>query len=477
MSESNLDGNKKQKLLQELPSVDEMLKSPEGIKWLETYPRRYVLKAIRDVIEARRKEILVADSTLREVSSSDTSIEGIIRDVEINIKKLSAFSLRPLINATGIVIHTNLGRSVLSDKILENVGRVSASYSNLEYNLEEGKRGKRYAHITGILRDITGAEAALIVNNNAAAVLLCLSALAKGKEVIVSRGELVEIGGSFRLPDIMSTSGAILKEIGTTNKTHLYDYKNAINENTGLILKVHQSNYRITGFTEDVSVKDLKELSKKRSIPLMYDLGSGCMIDLKPYGIHSEPSVQEIVEAGVDVITFSGDKLLGGPQGGVIVGRKEHIERLQKNPLTRALRIDKLTLAAFEATLMEYADEAKAVENIPTLKMLLEKPGKIKERAKKIALQIKRHLKKAQIDVVEDASKAGGGSLPEMDFPTYAVSIRPEGISVNELEERLRKGAPPIIARIKDNALLFDARTVMDSEIEALVKGVHAALY
>jgi len=462
--------NEKQKLLQELPSVDEILKSPDGIRWCETYPRRFVLKAIREIIEIRRKEII-------EVSSSDVSIEGMAKDIEAKIQKLSAFSLRPLINATGIVIHTNLGRSILSEKILENVKRVSESYSNLEYNLDEGKRGKRYAHITGLLREITGAESALIVNNNAAAVFLSLSTLAKGREVVVSRGELVEIGGSFRVPDVMASSGAILREVGATNKTHLRDYKNAINENTALILKVHQSNFRITGFTEDVSIEELKKLSEKYNIPLMYDLGSGCMIDLRPYGVYSEPSVQEIMKSGVDIITFSGDKLLGGPQGGVIVGRKELIEKMQKNPLTRAVRIDKLTLAAFEAVLMEYVDLEKAIENIPTLNMLLQKPETIHERAKKIASGIKRHVKNAEVEVISDKSKAGGGSLPEMDFPTYAVSIKPENISVNELEERLRKGMPPIVARIKDDALLIDARTIRSRAIEELVKGVNAALY
>ncbi|OGW57746.1 MAG: L-seryl-tRNA(Sec) selenium transferase [Nitrospirae bacterium RBG_16_43_8] len=462
--------NEKQKLLKELPSVDEILKNNNGVKWCRTYPRKYVLQAIRDVIEMRRKEIM-------EASSTDVSVEGMSGEIEMKIEKLSAFSLQPVINATGIVIHTNLGRSVLSEKILDNVRKIAESYSNLEYNLEEGRRGKRYAHITKILREITGAEDALIVNNNAAAVLLCLNTLAKGREVIVSRGELVEIGGSFRVPDIMSLSGAVLREVGTTNKTHLYDYRNAINENTALILKVHQSNYRISGFTEEVPISELKKLSEKYHIPVMYDLGSGCMIDLKPYGIHSEPAVQEIVGSGVDVVTFSGDKLLGGPQGGVIVGRKEYIEKLQKNPLTRAIRIDKLTLAAFEATLMEYLDEDKAVENIPMLKMLLQKPEKIKERAKKIALELKRKVKAAKIEITEDTSKAGGGSLPEIEFPTYAVLISPANISVNDLEERLRKGTPAIIARIKDNALLLDARTIRGDEIGSLVKGINAALY
>ncbi|MCX5717084.1 MAG: L-seryl-tRNA(Sec) selenium transferase [Nitrospirae bacterium] len=462
--------SEKQKLLKELPSVDEILKSNDGVKWCRTYPRKYVLQAIRDVIDMRRKEIL-------ELSSSDVSIEEISGDIEMKIEKLSAFSLQPVINATGIVIHTNLGRSVLSEKILDNVRKIAESYSNLEYNLEAGRRGKRYAHITRILREITDAEDALIVNNNAAAVLLCLSALAKGKEVIVSRGELVEIGGSFRVPDIMSLSGVVLREVGTTNKTHLDDYKNAINESTALILKVHQSNYRISGFTEEVPVADLKKLSEKYHIPVMYDLGSGCMIDLKPYGIYSEPSVQEIVKSGVDIVTFSGDKLLGGPQGGVIIGKKEYIEKLQKNPLTRAIRVDKLTLAAFEATLMEYLDEDKAVKNIPTLKMLLQKPERIKERAKKIARLLKRKVKAAKIEITEDTSKSGGGSLPEIEFPTYGVLVSPENISVNDLEEKLRKGAPVIVARIKDDALLLDARTIREDEIGILVKGVHAALY
>ncbi|NCO84577.1 MAG: L-seryl-tRNA(Sec) selenium transferase [Nitrospirae bacterium CG02_land_8_20_14_3_00_44_33] len=466
--------SEKQKLLKELPSVDEILKGDAGVRWCRAYPRRYVLQAIRDVIDMRRKEIM-------DASSTDVSVEGMTGEIEMKIEKLSAFSLQPVINATGIVIHTNLGRSILSEKILDNVKKIAESYSNLEYNLEEGRRGKRYAHITGILREITGAEDALIVNNNAAAVLLCLSALAKGREVIVSRGELVEIGGSFRVPDIMSLSGAVLREVGTTNKTHLYDYKNAINENTALILKVHKSNYRISGFTEEAPAADLKKLSEEYHIPVMYDIGSGCMIDLKPYGIHSEPSVREIIKSGVDVVTFSGDKLLGGPQGGVIVGRKEYIEKLQKNPLTRALRIDKLTLAAFEAALMEYLDEDKAVENIPTLKMLLQKPERIKERAKQIALRLKRKCasggKAAKIEVTEDTSKAGGGSLPEIEFPTYAVLISPENISVNDLEERLRKGTPAIIARIKDHALLLDARTIRADEIDSLVQGVNAALY
>jgi L-seryl-tRNA(Ser) seleniumtransferase len=290
------DMNEKQKLLSTLPSVDEILKSRQSMEWLNTYPRRYVLKAIREAIDLRRKEII-------EGFDTDLSEEVMMADIENIIERLSSYSLIPLINATGVVIHTNLGRSILSKKALENIKQVSESYSNLEYNIEEGKRGKRYTHIKRILREVTGAEDALVVNNNAAAVLLCLNTLAKGKEVIVSRGELVEIGGSFRMPEIMAASGAILREVGTTNKTHLYDYKKAINENTALILKVHKSNFRVIGFSDEVSVEDLVSIGSRHQVPVMFDLGSGCIIDLKPFGIHNEPLVKEIVSTGIDITT------------------------------------------------------------------------------------------------------------------------------------------------------------------------------
>lgn len=461
--------SEKHKLLSNLPSVDEILKSEQGIKWLGNYPRGHVLQAVRESIDSRRKKIV-------EGADIDLSEEVMTADIENMIERLSSYSLKPLINATGVVIHTNLGRSILSEKALENVKKVSGSYSNLEYDIEKGKRGKRYAHIKRILRDATGAEDALVVNNNAAAVLLCLNTLSKGREVIVSRGELVEIGGSFRMPEIMSASGAILREVGTTNKTHLSDFKKAINENTALILKVHKSNFRIIGFSEEVSIEDLVSLCKGHQIPLMFDLGSGCLIDLKPFGIYGEPAVKEIVKTEVDLTTFSGDKLLGGPQGGVIVGKREYIERIQKNPMTRAMRVDKLTLAGFEATLMEYIDEEKAVKNIPTLRMLLQNPGRIKVRADKIARRLKKELKDINIDVSADSSRAGGGSLPEVDLPTYVVILKSDGLSVNDFEERLRKGNPPIIARIKEDSLILDARTIREVDLDRLVKGIKSAL-
>lgn len=461
----------KQKLLSSLPSVDEILKSEKGLQWQESYPRRNVLKAIREIIEGKRQAILKDE--LKEIA-----MDVILTEVQKRIAKLSEFSLKPVINATGVVIHTNLGRSVLSEEILENVKKAACEYSNLEYDLEKGERGKRYSHIQRLLNEITGAESSLIVNNNAAAVFVCLSALAKGGEVIVSRGELVEIGGSFRVPDVMASSGAILREVGTTNKTHLHDYERAINENTALLLKVHQSNFRTIGFTRQVEIDELATLSRKHNIPVMFDLGSGCLIDLKPYGIHIEPTVQDIVKSGCDIVTFSGDKLLGGPQGGIIVGKAELIEKIAKNPLMRAVRIDKLTLAAFEAVLMSYLDEDKAKKEIPTLNMLLQDVNGIKARAKKIATRLHREIKQsvAEIDVMEDSSQSGGGALPEIEFKTYVVAIKPKKLSVNKLEERLRHGNPPIIARIKDDMLIIDARTIMNHEIEALVKGTAAAV-
>ncbi len=458
-----------QKLLSTLPSVDELLKSPSGSKWLSEFKRKIVLQAVREVISSRRNDLREG----RQVAVSPESLEA---DILERIGQLSSYSLIPVINATGIVVHTNLGRAILSEKALENVLEAGRCYTNLEFDLEKGKRGKRHTHTKRLLRQIMGAEDAFIVNNNAAAVFLCLNTLAKGREVIVSRGELVEIGGSFRVPDVMAASGAVLREVGTTNKTHLRDYINGISENTALILKVHQSNYRIMGFTEDVPIADLVSLGKRNQIPVMYDLGSGCLIDLKSYGVHSEPSAQEVIKAGVDIITFSGDKLFGGPQAGVIAGGKQYVEAMQKNPLARALRVDKLTIAAFEATLMEYLDAETAAKSVPVLAMLFQPLEEIRGRANRMAAGLRRALGKENVKVVRDSSKAGGGSLPEIEFPTFAVSLQPHGISVNELEARLRNRPIPVIGRIKDRMLLLDARTVRNSEISEIIEAVLSAL-
>ena len=449
--------------LSQLPQIDECLKSSCGQKWLESYYRKTVIRSIREVVDSKRKEILKG-------ADPEISIDAMAADIEKRIIKLSSYKLRSLINASGVVIHTNLGRAILSDKAIENVTAAAGSYSNLEYEIAKGKRGKRYSHIKDIICELTGAEDAVVVNNNAAAVLICLDTFAKGKEVIVSRGELVEIGGSFRIPAVMQSSGAVLREIGTTNKTHLSDYENALCGNTALFLKVHQSNYKVIGFTEEVSVEQLVKLGKEYRIPVVDDLGSGCMISLEKYGIHDEPTVQDVIKSGVDLVTFSGDKLLGGPQAGIIAGKAKMIQKIQKNPMLRALRIDKMTFAALEATFMQYLDEEEVIKNIPTMRMLTQPEETIKKRAKRILSSLRKSIPdSAELNIVPDQSRAGGGSLPEADFPTFAVSIKPLSFSVNELEKRLRLGSPPVIARIKEDMILIDARTVQDREVKVLV--------
>lgn len=458
-------------LLSKLPSVNEVLQSKRGLEWQTLYPRKFVLKAIRDSLEELRGSIFQGQST--EIN------DNIIYDgIEKRLQKLCSFSLVPVINATGIVIHTNLGRAILSEAIMEHVKEITCRYSNLEYDLEKGVRGKRYSHIQQLLSEITGAESSIIVNNNAAAVFLCLHTIAKGKEVIVSRGELVEIGGSFRIPDVMNSSGAILKEVGTTNKTHLYDYERAISENTALLLKVHQSNFKMTGFTEFPSIEEVVKLGDKYNIPVMFDLGSGSLIDMKPYGIYSEPTVKDIIKAGVAIVTFSGDKLLGGPQGGIIAGKGELIEKISKNPLMRALRVDKMTLSAFEVILRLYLDEKRAKEEIPTLRMIFEDKKTIKRRAQRVLLKIKKLFLNdfASFNIIHDYSEAGGGSLPGLPFETYVVSVKPFKVSVNSLENRLRSSRPPVIVRIKSDSLILDMRTIQDNEIDILVKTLAESL-
>lgn len=456
--------------LKEIPSVDEILKAPVCQDWLKSNPRTLVLKAIREVLNSRRESILKGGYV-------DISSDNLFSEMKKTLKDLSGFSLRPLINATGIIIHTNLGRSLLGKGIIKNIEMIAGRYSNLEYDIEAGERGKRYAHLEDILETLTGAESSIAVNNNAAAVLLVLDTLSKGKEVIVSRGELIEIGGSFRIPEVMERSGAILREVGTTNKTHLRDYEGAINENTALLLKVHPSNYRVLGFTEAVSLNDLVILGQQRGVPVMNDLGSGCFIDLKKYGICGEPNVQEVLKSGVDIVTFSGDKLLGGPQAGIILGKEAYIDRIRKNPITRAVRIDKLTLSALEATLRCYLDEEKAINEIPTLRMLTQPIKDIEKRAKKIEKKIKGiNNPSIEVTVERHFSQAGGGSLPLINLPTAVVILTPSGLTVNKLEEKLRKGEYPVIARIKDNSLIFDARTIQDDEIGELLSSLKSAL-
>ncbi len=465
-------------MLKKLPAVDEILKEKRVQEWLEEHPRVLVLEAIRASLDRRRTAILEAgERSPASIDEQSFSIAGILDDAEIFLGELSEPSLRRVINATGVVVHTNLGRSILSEKAIERIVETSRNYSNLEYDIRAGERGKRHVHIEGILRRLTGGEAATAVNNNAAAVLLCLNTLARGKEVIVSRGELVEIGGSFRVPDVMERSGAKLREVGTTNKTHLKDYEKAINENTGLLLKVHTSNYKIVGFTKEVSPGELAKLGKKYNLPVMWDLGSGSFVDLSTYGAGNEPTVQQAVDSGVDVLTFSGDKLLGGPQAGIILGTKACLDPIRSNPLARALRIDKLTLAALDATLRQYLDREKAIRDIPTLWMLTQPVVEIERKAGLMADGLKGiGDKELSITVQDDTSQSGGGALPLGNFPTKTVCIRHERMSANRIESSLRLGRPPVITRIKEGMVVLDPRTLNEGEIGELVEAVKKVL-
>jgi L-seryl-tRNA(Ser) seleniumtransferase len=370
-----------------------------------------------------------------------------------------------VVNGTGVIVHTNLGRSLLAAQALEQMQQVARYYSNLEFDLEQGRRGSRYTHVEDILMELTGAEAALVVNNNAAAVLLALNTLAKGKEVIVSRGQLVEIGGSFRIPEVMTRSGAVLKEVGTTNKTHLRDYEAAISEETALLLKVHTSNYRIVGFMAEVSLEELVDLGQRHRLPVMEDLGSGTLLDVSRWGLEKEPTVVEVVQSGCDLVTFSGDKLLGGPQAGIIVGREKLVRALQGNPLNRALRIDKLTLAALEATLKLYRNEEQALRDIPTLAQMAIPLPKLHRRAKRLyRLLTKDPLPEISLEIIPTTSQVGGGALPLSFLDSYALSFTPGLISVTELEQKFRSFSTPIIGRIEKDKFLLDVRTLHDDD-------------
>ncbi len=406
-----------------------------------------------------------------------------ISEEELNQLLIKAFreyqtsSLKRVINATGVIVHTNLGRAPLPPQAVEEIRKVALYYSNLEYNLEKGRRGTRYEHVEGILKELTGAEGVLVVNNNASAVLIALNTLAKDKEVIVSRGELIEIGGSFRIPEVMSWAGCILKEVGTTNKTHLYDYEKAINENTALLLKVHKSNYAIVGFTEEVFIEELVALGKKYNLPVMVDLGSGCFIDFSKYGLSKEPTVQEVLKAEVDLVTFSGDKLLGGPQAGILLGKKEIIERIRQNPLNRAVRIDKLTLAGLWAILNLYRDEKLALENIPVLRMIFIPKATLLNRAKRLLRRIKSRLPKADTKIVRTLSKTGGGALPVLDLPSYGVAFKLKGVSPQTLQEKLRKSEPPVIAISEEDWIILDVRTLFEEDIKILPRILESLSY
>jgi L-seryl-tRNA(Ser) seleniumtransferase len=455
-----------QKLLKSLPGVDQMLLAAEGDAAVADAPHRLVLKSIRDLLAEYREAILERPDG---ITMADLSSEGLIEALRRRIDRAMSPNLKRVVNATGVVVHTNLGRSLLAPEALANVQAVAERYSNLEYDLAAGRRGSRYTAVDDLICEMTGAEAAMVVNNNASAVLLCLDTVARGMDVVISRGELVEIGGSFRVPDVMAKSGCRLKEIGTTNRTHPRDFENAIDASTGLLLKVHTSNYSIVGFTREVSLEELVDIGGRHDVPVMEDLGSGTLVDFSRYGLHPEPTVQASVNSGADLITFSGDKLLGGPQGGLIVGKREWIERIRDNPLTRALRIDKLTLAALEATLRMYRDDTRAVDRIPTLRMITLDEASIGQQAERLRERLQRtDGEKLTAELIPATSRAGGGSLPMLELPTVCVAVSIAGMHAGRIERHMRSYDPPIIGRVENDRFIVDLRTVQDDEIETI---------
>lgn len=449
-------------LFRKIRKVDKLLQLPEFEGLRDIYSDSYLMDSIKEGITITRKKIttgILTDESLIESSIISETIKHITIEQKPNLQKV--------LNCTGTVLHTNLGRAILSNKAKENLYLLADQYSNLELNLETGKRGSRYDHITEILKKLTGCEDALVVNNNAAAVLLILTALSKGKESIVSRGELVEIGGSFRIPNVMDFGGAILKEVGTTNKTHLFDYEYAINKNTALMVKVHNSNYTINGFTKSISAEELVPLSKKKRVPIYYDLGSGALFDFSSYGIN-EPTVKDLINSGVDILSFSGDKLLGGPQGGIIVGKKKLIDKIKKNQFLRAVRVDKLTLSALEGTLLEYLDMEKVKINNPTINMLTISLDELKEKS--LVLSKMFNQEGICFSIKKLNSLSGGGSLPDKIFPSYSLVLDSvENRSIPKLVDSLRFNKIPIIVRVKDNQLIMDLRTIKEEDFEILV--------
>lgn len=454
----------KNMLFRNIPKVDVLLEKTEIISLIEKYHRDVVVDAIREEIDKLRSFIKEND----DMNLIEEKINNLVESIILNVRKVYSYNLRKVINGTGTILHTNLGRAIISKKHADYLSEVVTNYSNLEYNLEEGKRGERYSHFEKLICKITGAECAMAVNNNAAAVMLVLSSMAENKEVIVSRGELVEVGGKFRIPDVMKSSKADLVEIGTTNKTHLEDYEDAITENTGAFLKVHTSNFKILGFTENVSIDELCKLGKEKDIPVIEDIGSGVLVDFSKYGLEYEPTVQDSIKAGVDIVSFSGDKLLGGPQAGIIVGKKQYIDKMKKNPLTRAFRIDKFTATILEMIFHEYLNEEDAIKNIPALSLITKDIKEIEKGANKLYGKLNDIKDVAHVEIEDTLSQIGGGSLPAERIKSKCVTILPKNISTATLEERLRFGENPVVGRISEDKLILDMRTVLEDEIEIL---------
>lgn len=458
-------------LFRHIPSVDRFLLELEGDQALASLPRQLLKDLVAEFLDLCREEIRAGVVT----DESALSFATLAARAGAYVRARSRPHFRRVVNATGVVIHTNLGRSILAAEAVAAVAEGCRHYSNLEMDLDTGQRGSRYSHVEKLLCRLTGAEAGLVVNNNAAAVLLVLDTLARGREVVVSRGQLVEIGGSFRIPEVMKKSGAVLREVGATNRTHLRDYEGAIGADTAMLMKVHTSNYRIIGFHKEVELPELVALGRERGLPVFEDLGSGNLFDFS-HGFMPEPTVQQVLKSGVDVLSFSGDKLLGGPQAGVIVGRKAYIDLIKKNQLNRALRIDKMTLAALEATLRLYLDPEMARRKVPTLAMITAGREELTARARRLGRRLSKDLAGlAEVRVKPGFSRVGGGSFPEQDLPTALVAVRPLSTDVESLRQGLLAVDIPVVGRVEDGAFCLDPRTLMNEEF-ALVAGALRAV-
>jgi L-seryl-tRNA(Ser) seleniumtransferase len=462
-------------LLRRIPAVDEVLASARVQALLARYPRWAVRDAVREALEDLRRRLRAGDLA-PEAAQAALEPERVAARVEEITEEKAAGSLRRVINATGVVLHTNLGRAPLAEAALQSVLAVAGGYSNLEFDLATGERGSRQAHVERLLCDLTGAEAALAVNNNAAALFLGIRALAAGREVVISRGEMVEIGDAFRIPDVMTQAGGRLREVGTTNRTHLRDYEAALTPETALLLKVHRSNFRLLGFTAEVEAAELVALARRHGLPVMEDLGSGALLDLAPLGLRREPLVAASVQAGVDLVTFSGDKLLGGPQAGCIVGRRELVARLRRHPVARTVRLDKLCLASLESTLRLLRDPEQARREIPVLRMLGYSAAELGPRAEALASALRVAAPGIRCRVEDGVSEVGGGALPLQELPTRLVVLEPGVASIGTVEARLRRGRPPALVRIKEGCILLDPRTLLPGEEADLVRALAAAL-
>lgn len=455
-----------------LPSIDFLLNQNQTEELYNDFSRDLVKEKCRLVLEDTRQNILSGKH--HQPLSRENLAREMLAKITVLLHQDFSPSLKTVINATGVILHTGLGRAPLSRAAQENVSRILRSYSSLEIDLDTGKRGERTDHVAGLLCKLTGAEAALVVNNNAAAVFLSLNTLAFGKEAVISRGQLVEIGGAFRMPDVMFKSGCIMHEIGTTNKTKLADYENAISENTGAVVVAHTSNYRVLGFTAEVDLKELAELTHKYKLPLMHDLGAGVVVDLRKYGLPYEPLVQDSIAAGADVVTFSGDKVLGGPQSGIIVGKKKWIERIHKNPIMRAVRCDKMTYAALEATLKLFFNEKYLLERHKTFRLLTEPVTTIEERAKRLHGKIEPEIfRKFDVVIRDSFAQTGSGALPLEKIPSKAVTFKAKDASLEKLAAHLRHADPPVMGYTKNDQLYLDLRTVDDEEVEDLVMAIN----